>query len=112
MWWAPRFCRAGWWRWTFTSPWLGYAERPAQFAPAVVTTMGASPSSGVLRACLLEKFSAKRLAPVRHRLDFVFLQEDFGLLLHVGHEIGRPSRLYFNARQCFRKGIFRHLESF
>src|SRR5689334_15277684 len=76
-------------------------------APAVVTTMGTRPSSAVSGACLLEEFSTQRLAPVRHRLDLVFLQENFGLPLHVGHEVGWPSRLDFDPRQCLGKGVLR-----
>src|ERR1017187_10831326 len=41
---------------------------------------------------LLEELGAQRLAPIRDRLDFLFLEKDFGLHLHVGLDVRRPAR--------------------
>src|SRR5882672_12659463 len=40
-----------------------------------------------LGARLLEEIGAQRLAPIRYRLDLVFPEQDFGLLLQVGNDV-------------------------
>src|ERR1041385_2008549 len=45
------------------------------------------------RPCLLHEVRPQRLAPVRDGGDLLFLQQDLGLLLHVGLEVGGEARL-------------------
>src|SRR5450755_2939056 len=57
--------------------------------------------------CLLEEFGAQRLAPIRNRLDFLFLEQDFRLHLHVGLDVCRPAGSDLDAGkrlgECFRR---------
>ena len=73
--------------------------------------MRTSPSSGYQAlACLRNSVRSALLQSGTALILFSFKQ-NFGLLLHVGHEVGRPARLDFNPRQRLGKGVFRYLES-
>src|SRR3974377_2061081 len=72
-------------------------------ASVVEKTALAAPASRVskrsLGACLLEEFGTQRLTPIRDRLDLFLVEQNFGLLLHIRHDVGRPAGLHLHPRQ-------------
>src|SRR5207342_2113474 len=71
--------------------------------PSRATTAGLRPDPR-----LLHEVRAQRLRPVRDRGDLLLLQQDLGLLLHVGLEVRREARVDVHGGERLAERLLRH----
>ena len=57
---------------------------------------------------LLHEVRAQCLAPIRDGGDLLLPEQDLGLGLHVGREVGGKSRAHVDGGQCLAEGVLRH----